>query len=356
MKQRPPIGRIRPLAATAGQLRMLRAPLVPMIWRRAARPARAISILHAAQPAPVPAGTPNIAINIHLAWAAAPPKPAMVIERILHQIFRAGRDGARVETNRLFRLVETLSRAMPPARASLPGPASVPGMRRGAARLEWADAADRSSPRFAEPGEPSWSSQMARRATAMRVPASMPSGSRDVDPPALARHAMPRRHRLEAEPVITGPGLVARTCLRQRPRPAARPIAEPPPGTVRDAPVGATPRIWKKARGGSATPGFAPFETGNSVTPPASWKPRAALIWRSPSSDDARQEPMRGADVAFAASAGQGIALLTAARAPAPQPAAAPAAVQAPDMNRLVDEVVRRLERIGRDERLRRGL
>jgi tetrahydromethanopterin S-methyltransferase subunit F len=39
-----------------------------------------------------------------------------------------------------------------------------------------------------------------------------------------------------------------------------------------------------------------------------------------------------------------------AAAAPAPAPA------QGPDMGRLVEEVVRRLERIGRDERLRRGL
>jgi hypothetical protein len=36
--------------------------------------------------------------------------------------------------------------------------------------------------------------------------------------------------------------------------------------------------------------------------------------------------------------------------------AAAPAAAAMPDMNRLVDEVVRRLDRLARDERMRRGI
>jgi hypothetical protein len=40
---------------------------------------------------------------------------------------------------------------------------------------------------------------------------------------------------------------------------------------------------------------------------------------------------------------------------PAP-PAPAPAAIQPAEMNRLVDEVVRRLDRLGRDERMRRGI
>jgi hypothetical protein len=40
--------------------------------------------------------------------------------------------------------------------------------------------------------------------------------------------------------------------------------------------------------------------------------------------------------------------------AAAPAPAAPPPAM--PDVGRLVDEVVRKLERLGRDERMRRGI
>jgi hypothetical protein len=42
--------------------------------------------------------------------------------------------------------------------------------------------------------------------------------------------------------------------------------------------------------------------------------------------------------------------------APPPATAPAPAAIQPAEMSRLVDEVVRRLDRIGRDERMRRGI
>jgi len=82
-------------------------------------------------------------------------------------------------------------------------------------------------------------------------------------------------------------------------------------------------------------------------------------VWRRPAPDPARHEP-RASHQSSASAAWRGDGEI---RADLPAPpvrpspaAAAPAAIQPAEMNRLVDEVVRRLDRIGRDERLRRGI
>jgi hypothetical protein len=122
---------------------------------------------------------------------------------------------------------------------------------------------------------------------------------------------------------------------------------------------------------------------GQATASPLAPKP-VALIWRQESAGGETAAPSaalphgsarRGTDLVWRrpAPAGPGIESGTtheaiSLRAP-PMPAtwrgetgaaaslqAAPTALQPVEMGRLVDEVVRRLDRIGRDERLRRGL
>lgn len=79
---------------------------------------------------------------------------------------------------------------------------------------------------------------------------------------------------------------------------------------------------------------------------------RTGLVWRDPVADGMRGEAMAAGGAASPPGRGAD-ALVQSRQAPAPPPAVA---TPAPDVGRLVDEVVRRIERIGRDERLRRGL
>jgi hypothetical protein len=357
MKQRPPIGIIRPLVTVARRLRGLRAPLAPMVWRRRPRRAGPISILRVVQPAAVPAAT-NVAVNLQLAWpicAPAAPAPGTIIERVLRQTFRAGREGARVESNRLFRLVETIWRTGPAGAQALPSPTVAPRPPRATAELEWPAPVRRSRSPFADPGDGAPPRPMANRAAAMRmVLASRPEAGA-ADPPDPARPLPPRRRLPAVERVAASPAAAAaRAGFRRRPMPAfglaaPDPIAQAPAQAARPAPL-----LWKQAKGAGPL-ATALLEAGSVAAAPASWKPRTALIWRDPPADETRPGPRRATDGAVPA-AWRDSAAFTAGGAMAAAPAAPPAAVQPPDMGRLVDEVVRRLERIGRDERLRRGL
>lgn len=107
-------------------------------------------------------------------------------------------------------------------------------------------------------------------------------------------------------------------------------------------------RIWRDPSASRATapePG-APSRSGGRVAG------RTDLVWRDPAGAEANGGAMIDSP---AARPPAGTARPAAPDSP---PAAAPAVAPAPalDLGRLVDEVMRRIERIGRDERLRRGL
>jgi hypothetical protein len=333
-----------------------------MIWRRL-RDARAAP--------PQTAHSPTFHFNLTLVWpagAAARTEPIRSLQTRTREMFRVGRDRRAPEASRLVTLVErlwlqpdrgspagTIAPAMNPVRPTL-RPPPMRGQR---------DAGDASPPQAQEPA------------------------------PALAQaEPAPRlwpRARIAAQPAPAGNAVLIRrewrapmTRLRkelQTKNPAAGEdgrgaIAEAPPPR---APVAMTLRSAAARMGSPAA--------GRSVTSRA----RAALVWRSEGRDDAfpatpgyaqargpsrtdlvwrRSAPGPARDEAGASHYASASASASAAwrgdgevRADLPAPpvrsspaAAAPAAIQPAEMSRLVDEVVRRLDRIGRDERLRRGI
>jgi hypothetical protein len=142
---------------------------------------------------------------------------------------------------------------------------------------------------------------------------------------------------------------------REMPALPASPIPARPHRPARtDAP--ALPRQAKERQTSRRGLGLTWTARRDAVEPTA---PRAGvdLVWTSPS-EAATVESRAAAAAAMVHSAAvrgmpQPGSAYSAARAPEAAPPAAPAM---PDMNRLVDEVVRRLERLSRDERMRRGI
>jgi hypothetical protein len=359
MKPRKPISIVRPLVPAAGRIRAVRVALVPMIWRRRRRRGGAVSILRAAQPGTAPAPV-NVSVRLNLVWPPCPPAaiaPATMFERVIRQIFGVVRDGPRIETNRLLRLVETLSRTGPGA-ASLPPPppsrpprSTVSGLDGGAAplrpRLRLRTVADTASP-----GSATWALRPGRR-TAVRADLAR----RETVSSIAARPAPPRSPRAPAEPaMVPPPARALRIAFRCPSRAALAPSPNESTARPPRPEAGPVAMIWRKT--GRAGPRFAvalsePFLAGSAARP--SWKPRTALVWRdSPPDEDGRGTAARVNRSIPASSPGP--AVFPVAPPMSATPAAAPAPAQGPDMGRLVDEVVRRLERIGRDERLRRGL
>jgi len=110
--------------------------------------------------------------------------------------------------------------------------------------------------------------------------------------------------------------------------------------------------IWRRGEEGGARFGAAPIHSTTHRTS------RTELVWRRPPAGPERDEASAAPGAASAAAHGE---VFVRADRPASPPvsapaAAAPSALAPAEMGRLVDEVVRRLERIGRDERLRRGI
>lgn len=359
MKPGKPISIVRPLVPAAGRIRTVRVAPVPMIWRPRRRRGDAVSILRAAQPAPAPAPV-NVSVSLNMVWPACPPAavaPATMFERVIRQIFGARRDGPRIETNRLLRLVETVWRTGPGA-ASLPPP---PPSRRPRSTISGLDPGvrpSRSHPRrrtvddTASPGSRPWASRPSRtavrpdlgRRAAGRLIAARPSALRlplaSVDP-ATAPPPAPTLRIASRFPSRAARASSPRESTARPPKPEAGPVAT----------------MWRQA--GRAGPRLAvapsePFFAGSAVPP--SWRPRTTLVWRDPPPDEDGRETAARVNRSMPASSpgpavfGVAPPMSAAAAAPAPAPA------QGPDMGRLVEEVVRRLERIGRDERLRRGL
>lgn len=352
-----PIALIRLLVPTTGRVQKVRARLVPMIWRLRPRRMRSISILRACHPAPAPAPAPaNVSISFNLVWPAWSPAaiaPAALVERVVHRIFRAGQDGSRVETNRLLRLVEEVWRNGSAA-GQAPPPRTPEPRRSIATPLDHEAALSRSIRRrraFADEIS-QWPETRPIRAMVFSGPAR-----RRAESMIAVRRALPRRRPAAVELDRASPSARASRIgnpLLSRAAPATA------AGEWAASPMKPEPRpigmIWRrKGRGGApaALSPHAPVAAGAAIPP--GWKPRTALVWRNPPSEDEASAPAGQIDRLTAASSRDPAFAVSPSSFAPPAAGAAPAPAAAPDMGKLVEEVVRRLERIGRDERLRRG-
>jgi len=332
MRAPQPIGMIRPLALRVGRFGRRRRPWTPMIWRRRARPSRGGAIPRLPQPAAV-TFAPSFALKLEWIWPArfaAAPAPAAGTERPFHRALRRAAGAASAGTGRLALLVERLLRRDAPAKEAAVAHALYGGHAPRRASAEAAGARPRAgsaSPSFAPPRR-RWDIQMLGRepkAARVSIIAASPVSGREPKGALLWREGLTAR----------GP----RRSVRADARTAEANRAPSPPQTA---------LIWPKAAIGPGLPQAA------RPSAPAARPPRTILVWRNAAAGGPAHEempaPFAAAPAAWRAGAAAQAAPATAAAAPA-QPAA-----QAPDMGRLVDEVVRRLERIGRDERLRRGI
>jgi hypothetical protein len=366
MKTKRPLGVIRPLATMFGRARRRwrDGPLAPMIWRRRPR-ARTATPQKPVSPSSV---AHHWALNLNLIWpagTAARATPLRHVETTLPTLSRVGRDGRGGEPARLATLVERLW-----LRSGKDGPRATAG-----------------------PG------QVNARQVALRP---VPSGKQDASgdmPPHLGRAASRAGassrpfHEFEARSARL-PRMAPPRVRKLRPMraDAIQHGSEPPPAQDRGSP--ATPGLrparapvltaWRTAAARAGSPAAARTESPSAASPRPS-RPRTALVWRNgtesgaspvasatpgygrrPSADLVWRRPAAGTDRNEAGAPHRAPAAsfqdseIRAGRPAAPVPttaaAAAPAAMQPAEMSRLVDEVVRRLDRIGRDERLRRGI
>ena len=341
MKRVRPIGAIRLLAPILGRARRRwrGGPLAPMIWRRrpCAQPASAPQ-----KPAAPLAIAHSHIVNLTLVWPAgiaARAAPLRQVERTLRERFSAGR-----EPGRLVTLVERLwlhpgeagSRAMA---APLPASTSQPAHRRQ-------DAPGISRPRDG------------------RTALDFVTASRDAETPVAKVLRVPAQPLRKPRPMRAGAlrqgkaPPAAETRLSRAPAPTAWRVAAAPadsqPAASRLPSRPSAPLVWRKDEAGVESP-VATRRQGH-----AERMPGAEIVWRRPPPAPARNGDGAAHDAA-AYAPGRSDSYARAYRPSSPAyaaPSAPPqaAAIQPAEMSRLVDEVVRRLDRIGRDERMRRGI
>jgi hypothetical protein len=342
MKTKRPIGTIRLLATMFGRARRRwrGGPLVPMIWRRRLR-ARPVPAQKMARPAP---SAPAHGFNLTLVWPAGTVARAGPMRRVdtrTHEVIHTGRDAEPRGANRLVMLVERLwlrsNKGSPPRESGTPE--------------AWVDPSRQGS----DPAPPA--------GTAPRVwPRANKIGARDADAqaggaPRLQPRAPAIRHGQEARtsrPVArigkaTAAKVPVRTVAAMTWR-GAPPPAEAPAADVSRPSRPRSALVWRGGTESSASLAASPG-------PAYGRRPSADLVWRRPAAGTDQEEagpPHR----ARAATLNEPDIRADRPTAPAPPVPAAPsaAAIQPAEMSRLVDEVVRRLDRIGRDERMRRGI
>ena len=396
MKTPRPLGVLRLLAPMLGRgrRRWRGGPLVPMIWRRRAR-ARPAPGEKQARPTSI---FRTYAFNLNLIWparTAAPAAPTRILETRTHEIVRAGRDAGARETRRLVALVERLR--LRPDKAGTPGAASSPAaparepMPRPPATDTRPDAPHASPHRDGPPAQPSmraggaprlWprvrkAARTALPAPAGGAPAHLTPDAAPAGPASAVRAAAGGPHTRPAGRARTQPPSRAGAMrIFHESRMVGLPSgdsAAPIPtrmlaGTLRrheEARAGGAraeesrpsrpraPLVWRSGEAQDQSAGAAPaYSTAHRIS-------RTELVWRRPPAGPARDEA-GSAPGAASASAAHSDVFVRADRPAASHPSApaapAPAALPPAEMGRLVDEVVRRLERIGRDERLRRGI
>jgi hypothetical protein len=342
VKTKRPLGTIRPLATMFGRARRRwrGGPLVPMIWRRPLR-ARLVPVPNMTRPAP---SAPAHGFNLILVWPAGTAARAGPMRRSdtrTHEVIHMGRDAGPRGTNRLVTLVELLwlrsNKDSPPRESGTPEAWVAPS---------------RQVTDLAPPA-----------GTAPRVwPRANKIGARDADvqaggAPRLQPRVPAIRHGQEARVSrpVTRIGEATAAMVPVRPVAAmtwrgAPPPAEAPAADVRRPSRPRAALVWRSGTDSGASLAASP-------SPAYGRRPSADLVWRSPAAGTDQEEggaPHR----ARAATVNDSEIRADRPLAPAPpRPAAPPAApIQPAEMSRLVDEVVRRLDRIGRDERMRRGI
>jgi hypothetical protein len=357
--------------------------LVPLIWR--SRRARA------PRPFPRLVGRPNclslhFGIGLRLIWAsraAAGAAAGAATERSLERIVREAFRDASPPFSGPGSTARRLPALIRPYRLSCRGaaPAGGAGAGRGAPFHSWqvgaTAAAARRGPTASRAGEdpaPSRRRQAARTyadrpALAVQPAAPLPTGHSGAM--RFAPGVLPSRRprmlplaRAESE-IARWPARIDRTIRlwRGAEAPARPPFFEP---TIGARPrFGADPEVarpgailvWRDSAGRDAPrPSLAALAPRPSLAawPGLSVSPRARteMVWREPAAAETRAES--GSQVWPSPSPASGSD--TVVHSPQASAPAVPMPLPAPDVGRLVDEVVRRLERIGRDERLRRGL
>lgn len=371
MRPRPPIGIVRPLVPILGRIRRSRrGGLAQMIWRRGRKRARPPFAARAARPL---ASSFHYSINLALTWPSlgTPRTPGeWKLERILRERLRAKspsplQPGAG--QRRLPASVERLRRSRRGAMTAgnvdsrgATGPAlsravATTPPRRGGARVEPGGEGPIGRARRRSPvdgifaGRPSAARSSARQ--------GIPSGSgarTDGDPaPRLPRG---RQTGGDAGATVARMARQART-VAMRPERGVRAGLPPPAGRTGRPPrsdVGTATRhrpsqlVWRDLLAPQAERSRATLDARASGPRRA----RAELVWRDPAAAERQGEPLFESRISPPPV--RDVEAAGPARTAAAPVSAAP--IPAPDVGRLVDEVVRRLERIGRDERLRRGL
>ncbi len=395
MRPGRPIGLVRPLVPILGRPRRPgRRGLVPLVWR-SRRP-------RAGRPFAPPAGRPHatslhFGISLRLTWAstaAAGAATERILERIVGEAFRAasasvsGPGSARRRLPALIRLCrQDRGRAAPAAGgdSALSFPSSPFGA--GAADLRGRLAA---SPPDDLPMRPM--RRKARTATpadrpAIAIHAAVASRNDPARPAPAAHRVLSRRPGIRANAAVAGetPARpereIAAPVWRDREARLGRSRSESGPASARSGAILAwrESRVWRGSAAASAPrPGIAAWPVPSGSRParneliwrepaaagaprpgiaawpnPSGSKPaRTELVWREPAEAEKRDAAAPEAGVSLPR-AWSGDTVVHSRQASA---AAAAAAVPTPNVAQLVDEVVRRLERIGRDERLRRGL
>ena len=381
MRPPRPVGVLRALVPILGRAgrKWRGGPPAPMVWRRRRAAARPGALPGAARPLIL---SVSHAVRVGLVWTtqilAAPME--RTLERVVRELLRPGsgpgtpaargqdrlltlierlgqRSGrgtlAAAGQDRLLTLIERLPQRLGPAGRAPGGvdPAVRAGPRPGASPRR-----TRSVPDPAQGPAVALAAPAMHRRPAAAGPAPVASGRR----PALAVMAAARRN----APLRTAAPQVwqvrGRSALPSMPAPRS---GAPARMEIPQRP--ARPRLslaWREP--GPAGPG--PAKPGSPGFPglPAMARGRTEMVWRNPAALDQPAATAAATTVAAAApppgwNAGAAAhAQRWAGSGAAPPPAAAAAALMPamPDVGRLVDEVVRRLERIGRDERLRRGI
>jgi hypothetical protein len=316
-----------------GSAAFLDGGAAPLLWRRAN-----VSAMRAGAPAPTRHALPgpgNAAVPERVPGGAPSPVPAARAAMRFGFLVWKG-EGARSPESEAASDTARAARKLPPwvaadaARAvpapqgrGKPPPESGAGFVRRGAR-----AGDESVREFRGAGERLWKAP-ATAPTSGEAPLPHSPAARRAAPDASAVREIggmapaPRR-------ALTGAGEDIAPARRSRSRAAL---------------------VWRGE--GQGSDGIA----ARHSYPPARPAPAAEMVWRRPAPGSAPDE----SGIFGAAAAADAWPEAPRADRPslpaAPAPAApAPAVLQPLEINRLVDEVVRRLDRIGRDERMRRGL
>lgn len=349
MKAQAPLTRVRSLTLRAARpIGIRRVGAVPLVWRSRRHRERPGGILLRPSNTFV---TQTFPISIALTWPvpAKTPRSTMRVERhiVSRETLIPGRTPGAVGQRHITYLTRLVQRLRKLTRGEIAGPpldrAADEAVRQPALDRPANREADASAIRTIAGVAPGFVLNRNAAAAAARDSAVAPPSHRDGIPASTP--APWKRFDL-------GWTNVAERRRSMRMSPAA------PPARSRTSPRTPLERlILRRDAAGASSSVHRPHRPRPSPPQPSTSRTRVELVWASAASVAAAEVSAPASALPFrpsnapqpqARQAGPSAAFVSAA---AQRPEAA-----APDMNRLVDEVVRRLDRIARDERMRRGI